>query len=120
MTHNAGVFRTQESLTLQKEILHSLREQFKHIRVEDKSLVFNTELQEALELGHMLDYSAFIVEGALARQESRGAHFRDDYKERDDANWLAHTMAVMNEARTITLEKMGVTLGKFTPEVRSY
>lgn len=120
MTHNAGVFRTQASLNDQKEIIKELRKRFKNIRIADKSMVFNTELQEAIELGHMIDYSAFIVEGALARTESRGAHFRDDHKDRDDVNWLAHTMAVMDTNGDVSLEKMGVSMGKFTPEVRSY
>ena len=119
MTLNAGVFRTEKSLMEQKEILKGLRERFKNISIADKSKIFNTELQEAIELGHMLDFSMFIVEGAISRKESRGAHFRDDYTERDDENFLKHTFAYM-DGDTIKLELAPVKIGKFAPQVRSY
>ncbi len=119
MTLNAGVFRTHKSLEAQKEILKGLRERFKNISISDKTKTFNTELQEAIELGHMLDFSAFIVEGAINRKESRGAHYREDYTERDDENFLKHTFAYM-ENENIRLELAPVKLGKFAPETRSY
>jgi succinate dehydrogenase / fumarate reductase flavoprotein subunit len=120
MTENAGVFRTEESLLKQKEILKDLREKFKDVRIDDKSNVFNTDLQEAIELGHMLDFASFIVEGALNRKESRGAHFRDDYPERKDEEYLKHTMAYMDANGDISLDYMDVVMGKFKPEVRTY
>jgi len=120
MTKNAGVFRTKESLEEQKEIIKNLKERFKDIRIDDKSSVYNTDLQEALELGHMLDYSAFIVEGALNRKESRGAHYREDYPERDDKNFLKHTLAYMKENDEIEIKYMDVVGGKYKPEVRTY
>jgi succinate dehydrogenase / fumarate reductase flavoprotein subunit len=120
MTENAGVFRTEESLLKQKEILLELKEKFKDIRIDDKSNIFNTDLQEAIELGHMLDFARFIVEGALNRKESRGAHFRDDYTQRDDEEYLKHTMAYMDENGEISIDYMDVVLGKFKPEVRTY
>ncbi len=119
MTLNAGVFRTHKSLETQKEILKELRKRFKNISISDKSKTFNTELQEAIELGHMLDFSMFIVEGAINRKESRGAHYREDYTERDDENFLKHTFAYM-EDENIRLELAPVKLGKFAPETRSY
>lgn len=119
MTKNAGVFRTQKSLEAQKEIIKSLKARYKNIAIQDKSKTFNTELQEAIELGHMLDFSAFIVEGAINRKESRGAHFRDDYTERDDENFLKHTYAYQ-DGENIRLELAPVKLGKYAPEVRSY
>ena len=67
----------------------------------------------------MLDFSMFIVEGAISRKESRGAHFRDDYTERDDENFLKHTFAYM-DGDTIKLELAPVKIGKFAPQVRSY
>ena len=79
MTNDAGVFRTEESLTKQLAKIAELRERYKNIRIDDKSSTFNTDLQEAVELGHMLDFSLFIVKGAIERKESRGAHYRDDY-----------------------------------------
>ncbi len=120
MTENAGVFRTKESLEKQKVIVKNLRERFKDIRIDDKSKVYNTDLQEAIELGHMLEFSAFIVEGALAREESRGAHYREDFTTRDDDKFMKHTYAYMDENGDITLEYADVTPGKFEPEARTY
>jgi len=120
MTRNAGVFRTEESLKKQKEVLKDLRARFKNIRIDDKSKVYNTDLQEAIELGHMLDFSLFIVEGALARKESRGAHFRNDYPTRDDKKFLKHTYAYMSKRGAVKLEYGDVVLGKFEPQERTY
>ncbi len=120
MTMNAGVFRTEESLLKQKAKLKELHERFQNIRIDDKSNTYNTDLQEALELGHMIDFSLFIVEGALARKESRGAHYREDYTKRDDENFLKHTYATMNEDYTLNLEYGDVVLGKFEPQERKY
>lgn len=120
MTDNAGVFRTEETLTKQVQVVKELRERYKNIRIDDKSKIYNTELQEAIEFGHMLDYSLFIVESALARKESRGAHFREDFTTRDDENFLKHTMAYMDEEGSITLDYMDVVLGKHELKARSY
>ncbi len=121
MTDNAGVFRTEETLAQQVDILKELRRRFhENCRIDDKSKIFNTDLQEAIELGHMLDFSLFIVESALARKESRGAHFREDYNTRDDENFLKHTMAYMDEDGNITLDYMDVTLGKHELKERTY
>ncbi|MDP3265532.1 MAG: FAD-dependent oxidoreductase [Sulfuricurvum sp.] len=120
MTENAGVFRTKETLDAQMTIIEDLRKRYKNIRVSDKSKIFNTELQEAIEFGHMLDYSLFIVASALARNESRGAHFREDFPTRDDENFLKHTMAYMDENGTISLDYMDVTLGKHELKARTY
>lgn len=120
MTDNAGVFRTEETLKLQIENVKALRERYKNIRIDDKSKIFNTELQEAIEFGHMLDYSLFIVESALARKESRGAHYREDFDKRDDENFLKHTMAYMDEEGNITLDYMDVVLGKHELKARTY
>ncbi len=120
MTDNAGVFRTEESLKKQKKIIEELSARYKEIRIDDKSKVYNTDLQEAIELGHMLEYSSFIVEGALARKESRGAHYRNDYNKRDDKKFLKHTFAYMGKRGAIKLEYADVALGKFEPQERTY
>ncbi len=120
MTENAGVFRVKESLQKQKEILQQLKQRYKNIRIEDKSKIYNTDLQEALELGHMLDFSAFIVEGAIAREESRGAHYREDFPTRDDDKFLKHTFGTMDSEGNITLEYMDVVIDKFKPQPRTY
>ncbi len=120
MTDNAGVFRTEATLEKQMKILANLRKRYKNIRIDDKSSVFNTELQEAIEFGHMLDYSLFIVKSALARKESRGAHYREDFPERDDKGFLKHTMGYMDEDGNIRLDYMDVVLGKHELKARSY
>ncbi len=120
MTDNAGVFRTEESLKKQKKIIEELSARYKEIRIDDKSKVYNTDLQEAIELGHMIEYSSFIVEGALARKESRGAHYRNDYDKRDDKKFLKHTFAYMGKRGAIKLEYADVALGKFEPQERTY
>ncbi len=120
MTMDAGVFRTEESLARQKEKLKEIYNRYQNIRIDDKSNTFNTDLQEAIELGHMIDFSLFIVDGALARKESRGAHFREDFPTRDDENFLKHTYAKFSGDYELELEYGDVVLGKFEPQERKY
>ncbi len=120
MTNDAGVFRTEESLARQREKLKELYERYKNIRIDDKSNTYNTDLQEAIELGHMIDFSLFIVEGALARKESRGAHYREDFPKRDDENFLKHTYAKFNGEYSLDIDYGEVVLGKFEPQERKY
>jgi succinate dehydrogenase / fumarate reductase flavoprotein subunit len=97
MTKNAGIFRTAGGLEEQKKTLRSLRRRFATIRIRDRSTCFNTELIEALELGHMLDYSLAIVDAASAREESRGAHFRSDFPKKDDRKWRRHSLVQLRD-----------------------
>ncbi len=120
MTANAGAFRTKDTLQIAIETIKEIRTKYKDIRIKDKSKVFNTELQEALEFGHMLDYSLFIVESAIARNESRGAHFREDFDTRNDEEFLKHTMAYMDKDGKISLDYMDVILGKHELKARTY
>ncbi|MCK9490518.1 MAG: succinate dehydrogenase flavoprotein subunit [Sulfurimonas sp.] len=120
MTDNAGAFRTEQTLEIAIAKVKELHKRFKNIRIKDKSKLFNTELQEAIEFGHMLDYSAFIVESAIARKESRGAHYREDFESRDDENFLKHTMAYMDDKGDIKLDYMDVKLGKHELKPRTY
>jgi len=120
MTENAGVFREEKTLIKQKKFLATLAKRYKNIRIDDKSKTFNTELQEAIELGHMIEFSAFIVEGALLRKESRGAHYREDYPTRDDANFMRHTYARLDDNGDIITEYAEVVQGRFEPQERTY
>ncbi len=120
MTANAGAFRTKVTLDIAVAKVKELRIRYQNVRIKDKSKIFNTELQEAIEFGHMLDYSAFIVESAVARDESRGAHFREDFNTRDDENFLKHTMAYMDKNGEISLDYMDVVLGKHELRARTY
>jgi succinate dehydrogenase / fumarate reductase flavoprotein subunit len=120
MTADAGVFRSKESLERQIALIDNLLERFNNIRIDDKSDTYNTDLQEALELGHMLEFSKFIVVGALNREESRGGHYREDFPKRDDERFLKHTYAYMDKDFNITQEWGDVVLGKFEPKERTY
>lgn len=93
MDLNAQVFRTSESLTKALEDIKALHKRFRKVSVQDKSKMFNTDLLEAVELGFLLDIAETVVVGALNRDESRGGHFREDFPDRDDKNYMRHTMA---------------------------
>jgi succinate dehydrogenase / fumarate reductase flavoprotein subunit len=120
MSRNVGPFRTEADLKDQIKILDDLSARYKNVRIDDKSKIFNTDLQEAIELGHMLDYAKFITVSALERKESRGAHFREDYATRDDENYMKHTMAYMDKDGNITVDYMDVIGGKHEPQERTY
>src|SRR5438552_16371649 len=94
--NGAGIYRNQSSLEKASDKQRELRERFHDIRLEDHSLTFNTELLAALELGFMLDVGSAIVEPALHRTESRGAHRRTDYPAWHDSTLLAHTLIFRN------------------------
>ncbi|WP_421732655.1 succinate dehydrogenase flavoprotein subunit [Cellulomonas sp.] len=93
MDLNAQVFRTSESLTQALDDIKALQKRFRQVSVQDKSTMFNTDLLEAVELGFLLDIAETVVVGALNRDESRGGHFREDFPDRDDKNYMRHTMA---------------------------
>lgn len=119
MTYKAGVYRDGENLGLALKKIKELQERFTRVRVDDKRKNFNTNLLEARELSHMLEYSELIVAGAIARTESRGAHARKDYPSRDDVKWLKHTMAFKTKDG-FELRYKPVTMTRFKPEERKY
>jgi succinate dehydrogenase / fumarate reductase flavoprotein subunit len=92
MTKNVSVFRTEETISQAIDDLQQLREEYQNIQIQDMGKQFNTDLLEAWELGCLLELAEVTAVSALARKESRGAHARDDYPERDDENWLKHTL----------------------------
>lgn len=98
MDRNAQVFRTEESLTQALTDVRGLRERYAAVGVSDHGHSYNTELVEAFELGFLLDLAEVVVVGALARRESRGGHFREDYPNRDDVEFMRHTMAYLDGA----------------------
>jgi succinate dehydrogenase / fumarate reductase flavoprotein subunit len=119
MMDKASVFREAKSLTAMREKLRELHERYRQVRVQDQSAGYNTELLEVIELGCLLDLAEVLVESALARQESRGAHFREDFPKRDDPNWLKHTLVYKGE-KGIELKYKPVTITKFEPKERKY
>jgi len=119
MMQLCGVERDEARLGEMSRILRDLRERYGHVRLDDASYRFNTDLVETLELGYLLDCAEATVAGALAREESRGAHFREDFPDRDDASWLKHTLAYRG-AEGVVLEYKPVTITRFEPKERKY
>ncbi len=124
MDINAQVYRTEASLKQALTDLELLRERFAHVSVQDKGRRFNTDLLEAVELGFLLDLAEVLVASALARQESRGGHFREDYPTRDDVNFMRHTMAYRHVGGdgsvTIRLDYRPVVQTRYEPMERKY
>lgn len=126
MTADCGVFRTEKQLKSQKAKVEELIERFSHAQIDDKGDRFNTDMLEAIELGHLLEFSGAIVEGALNRKESRGGHSRKDFPKRDDQKFLKHTLAwkQKNGKWKTTFTKpvvlKGVTHKGFEPQERKY
>jgi len=116
----AGVFRTREGLVEMTQCVAELKERYKRIRVDDRGRVFNTDLLEARELGYLLDCAEATVWSALAREESRGGHSREDFPERDDTHWLRHSLASQSDFGPPRLEYKPVTITKFEPKPRTY
>jgi succinate dehydrogenase / fumarate reductase flavoprotein subunit len=119
MMDNASVFRTEDTLAKQVEILAELRERYREVSVEDPGRQFNTELMEAIELGYLLDNAEQLVHAARNRTESRGAHSREDYGERNDDQWLKHTL-VYKDGDGVRIDYKPVTLGSYEPKPRVY
>lgn len=126
MDANVQVFRTEESLNETLNVIASLRERYKNISIQDKGKRFNLDLLEAVELGFLLDMAQVMTVAALYRQESRGGHFREDYPERDDANFMKHSMAYLDDTAKagnvagIRLETKPVVFTRYEPMVRKY
>jgi succinate dehydrogenase / fumarate reductase flavoprotein subunit len=127
MDRNAQVFRTDKSLRSVAKTIHSLRERYKNIGIHDRGKRYNTDLLEAIELGFLLDIAEVVVASALNRHESRGGHMRDDYPDRDDENFLVHTMAYLtgdpksaNVEDHIAIDWKPVVITNYPPMERKY
>ena len=121
MTEGIGVFRDQKSMEYAKKIVEESKIKYRDsLVVENKGKVYNTDLLFALELGYMIDCAESIVLGALTRKESRGAHFRTDIKDRNDKEWLKHTLIYRDRNGEIKIETPDVTITQWKPVARVY
>jgi len=120
MDADAQVFRTAETLTNALSVIRSLQERYANVTVQDKGRRFNTDLLEAIELGFLIDVAEVVVVGALAREESRGGHFREDFPTRDDELFLRHTMAYRDAELGVRLDYKPVTVTRYPPMERKY
>jgi succinate dehydrogenase / fumarate reductase flavoprotein subunit len=116
----AFVVRSEESLSKMDSILTGLQERYARVAITDKGAIYNTDLMETVELGYLLDCAHALVASALARTESRGAHYREDHPLRDDANWLKHSLAYRDDDGSIRLEYKPVKMGPYIPMERKY
>ncbi len=119
MQSDAAVFRTGKTLKEGCEKISAVRESFKDVHVSDRSLVWNSDLIETLELANLLDQAIATMYGAEQRLESRGGHAREDFPERDDVNWMKHTLAWVDEAGKPRFDSRPVHMNPMTDEVKA-
>ncbi|GAB2466361.1 succinate dehydrogenase flavoprotein subunit [Streptomyces incanus] len=124
MDANVMVFRTEQTIKTAVEKIAELRERYLNVSIQDKGKRFNTDLLEAIELGNLLDLAEVMATSALARKESRGGHYREDYPNRDDVNFMRHTMAYRevgdDGAESIRLDYKPVVQTRYQPMERKY
>jgi succinate dehydrogenase / fumarate reductase flavoprotein subunit len=119
MMEKVGIYRNEKEMQVAVEEIQALRTRYRSVRVQDSTKQFNTDLLEIIELGNLLDLSLITAASALNRQESRGAHSREDYQERDDDNWLKHTLASL-DGDTVSIDYKPVDTSIWEPKPRSY
>ena len=120
MFDDMGIFRSGKGMQNALNVVRELKERYQHVSVTDKGSIFNMEVMNVWELGNLLDLAEITTVSALARTESRGGHSREDYPDRDDKNWLRHTMAFVDDQGRIDLKYKPVVVTKFEPKVRTY
>ncbi len=120
MMDDVGVYRTGEALERARAKVDELRDRYTRVSVDDKGTTFNTDLLEAREVGYLLDTAQTMVAACINRKESRGAHSREDFPERDDVNFLSHSLATKGADGAVALDYKPVTITKFQPKPRVY
>jgi fumarate reductase flavoprotein subunit len=120
MEDSAGIFRSGDSLTKGVDQLAGLQQRLDRVQLADETSVFNTELVAALELANMLDIAECILQSALQREESRGAHQRTDFTSRDDTHFLNHALAYRDSDGSVRIERSPVTITRWPPGERVY
>ncbi len=120
MFRDCGVYRTADRLASARAAVAGLRERARHLKLDDHGHRYNTDLTDALELGFLLDCAEAMVVSAEARTESRGAHAREDFPDRDDDGWMRHTFATRRTDGAVDLTYKPVTVTEFQPAPRVY
>jgi len=122
MTKLVGVFRNEKDMLKLKGIIKDLQERYKNVSIDHKGDIYNMDLFEAFEVGNLLSFSEVMVEGAIARKESRGAHFRVDHPKRDDEKWMKHTLAWKTEdgVKLDHTKEVVIYMDRFPPIERKY
>lgn len=120
MMENASVFRNESSLKTALDAIYGLKERTLKATVQDKGQVFNIDLVEAIEVGFLLETAEALLTAALNRKESRGAHYREDFPQRNDAEWLKHTLLYRQEDGSIRIDYKPVVITRFVPKERKY
>jgi succinate dehydrogenase / fumarate reductase flavoprotein subunit len=118
MQKHCAVFRTERFLAEGIHELHKVAQDFKHVTIKDKSMIWNTDLVEALELQNLLVQAQATIHSAHAREESRGAHARDDFPKRDDKTWMKHSLAWADPKKIIKVNYRPVHKHTLTKEVK--
>jgi succinate dehydrogenase / fumarate reductase flavoprotein subunit len=117
MQNNCAVFRTGEVLEEGQKLIHEVYDSMPDVKVSDRSLIWNSDLIETLELDNLIAQAVVTMESAKNRTESRGGHAREDYPERDDVNWMKHTLAWMDEKGKVSIDYRPVHTYTLTNDV---
>ena len=120
MFDDMGIFRSGKGMENALKIIRELKQRYQDVTVTDTGKIFNMELMNVWELGNLLDLAELTTVSAIARTESRGGHSREDFPDRDDKNWLRHTLAFVDGQGRIELKYKPVVITKYEPKVRTY
>jgi succinate dehydrogenase / fumarate reductase flavoprotein subunit len=120
MQNNCAVFRTGDVLKEGVDLLQKTWQRREDLRVSDRSMVWNSDLVESLELDNLLSQAMVTMASAANRQESRGAHAREDFPNRDDQNWMKHTLAWCDDKGNVKIDYRPVVMQTLTNDVQSF